>query len=90
MPKISTFASGVDECKLTGKEKGYQLFIICIVIYSSSFKEQIIAIDQSTQRWFKVHAITNSDGTKNREKISLNKVIDAHDKHNKWLRMFKK
>ena len=90
MPKISTFTSGVDKCKLTGKEKGYQLFIIYIVMTSSLFKEQIIAIDQSAQRRFKVHTITNSDGTKKRKKIFLNKVIDTHDKYNKWLRIFEK
>ena len=90
MPKISTFTSGVDKCKVTVKEKGYQIFIIYVVMHSSSFKEHIIEIYQSAQRRFKVHTISNSDGTNNRKNISLNKVIDTYDKHNKWLRIFEK
>ena len=38
MPNVSNFTSGVDKCKLTGKEKGYQLFVICIVMNSSCFR----------------------------------------------------
>ena len=90
MPKISTFTSGIDKCKLTGKEKGYQLFIIYIVMNSSMLKENIISMDYASQRRFKVHTITNSDGKKKRHKILLNKVIDTHDKYNKWLRIFEK
>ena len=90
MPKISTFTSGVDKCNLTVKEKGYQIFIIYVLMNSSSFKEHIIEIDQSVKRRFKVYTISNSDGTNNRKKISLNKVINTYDKHNKWLRIFEK
>ena len=90
MPKISTFISGIDKCKLTGKEKGYQLFIIYVVMNSSSFKDKIISIDQSSQKRYKVHTIESTDGKKKRKKILLNKVIDTNDKYNKWLRIFEK
>ena len=57
---------------------------------SSLFRGLIIETYQSAQRRFKVHGVKISDGVKNRKKNCLNKVIETHDKCNKWLKIFEK
>ena len=88
MPKVSTFSSGIDKCKLTGKEKGYQLFMIYLIMNSSSFKREVMSLDMSSQKRYKIISTTREDGSKTKTKFMFHKVLDTSQKYNKWLRIF--
>ena len=82
MPNMRMFINGTNKAKLTGKENGYQLFIVFLVMTMPSFKKGIIDIEnRSQQRWTK-------DPKDSSERIYFSKLINNSEKYNKWLKLF--
>ena len=88
MPNINLFGSGIDKSKLTGHEKGDQLFMIYMVMCSETFKREIVDIDSKSQKRYNVVTTTDTNGNKKRVKVFKHKVIDTTSKYNKWMKVF--
>ena len=82
MPKLGMFINGTNQAKLTGKENGYQLFIVYLVMTMPSFKTEIIKTEKdSPQKWTK-------DPEDSKKRIYSSKLINNFEKYNKWLKLF--
>ena len=91
MPNIGLFKKGIQKTKLTGREKGDQLFVLYLVFNSSMFKTEVVEIETKTRRRFKILKTNDSPSNRARKKrIEFEKILDSNEKFNKWLRLFEK
>ena len=85
---ISPFQIGIDKLKLTGKEKGSQLFMIYLALLLPQVKNKIVSLETSSPNKFKVKKHTNEDGRIVRTKMKLPKIMDSNSKYNRWVAVF--
>ena len=80
---MGMFINGTDKTKLTGKENGYQLFIVCLAMTMPSFKVGIIHIEDNAMARWTTHPKDSST------RIYNSKLLNNSEKYNKWLKLFK-
>ena len=88
MPSLDPFKVGIDKVKLTGTQKGSQLFIIYLALISPKVKEALVNIESSSVNKYTVLKQTKEDGTTSRKRIIYPKLIGTTAKYNKWIRIF--
>ena len=77
MPNISLFQLGLMREKLTGEERGNQLFMLYLAMLPTTVKSTIVAIDQES---------TSRKSIKNDKVYS--KIINSYAKFDDWLMVF--
>ena len=88
MPTISMFNNGIDKVKLTGRERGSQLFMIYITMIVTPHKNKFVELEQKSAQRYKIVTTTNPDNTKTKKRIIFNRLMDSNVKYNKWLSLF--
>ena len=88
MPTISTFKVGIDKTKLTGVEKGTQVFMIYLSLLPLEVKKKIVSLEAQSPSRYKVIKITDSNNKVTKTRKKYKKLIDDNNKFNQWLVVF--
>jgi len=88
MPSLDPFKVGIDKVKLTGTQKGSQLFMIYLAMISPKIKEKLVTIEISSGNKFTIRKETKEDGSISRKRIIYPKLIGTTAKYNRWIRIF--
>ena len=88
MPSIHVFKIGLEKIKLTGNERGSQLFMIWLSLLPLHNKEKLIATENKSiaRVTFKIMKTFNNMVTIVR--VVHDKVIHTSSKYNQWLSLF--
>ena len=90
IPNINPFVVGLEKLKLTGMEKGAQLFVLYISLMSQKVKENLVMLENDAPRRYTTSKQINSDGTTSIKKNYFSKILDTNQSYNAWLRMFER
>lgn len=85
MPSINAFKIGIDKLKLTGSEKGNQLFMIWISMLQLNTKSKLILLEDKSPKKFRYVTRTLPNGNVQKQRIHLKKILDTNQKYNKWI-----
>ena len=78
MPNISCFQKGLMKEKLTGMERGQQLFMLYLALLPSTVKQKIIILEQQSGNRY-------SRNKTKQTTITHSKILNSFHKYNKWL-----
>ena len=79
MPNIKCFQKGLMKEKLTGMERGQQLFMLYLALLPSRVKQEIIKLEQKSGNRY------SQDNRKDKTKTIHPKVLNSFPKYNQWL-----
>ena len=90
MPSIKLFKIGLEKIKLTGSEKGNQLFMIWISMLPLHKKSHFIKTEQTSFAKVSQQKIYKTNNEFVVDRVHHEKLMNTSSKYNKWLSLFEK
>ena len=91
MPNIFPFQNGLIKSKLTGLERGDQLFMLYLSMLPLNVRVNVVELDnKATNRSTKSHKSDNKDNMRSNTSSNIKhpKIIDTVKKFDHWLKLF--
>ena len=86
LPNIGLFRHGVDKVKLTGSEKGNQLFMLWLALIPKDHGQFLINTELKAPQKYKI--VTSDNKNVRTERIYVPKILDNWRKYRCWVNIF--
>ena len=83
-PNIRLFRNGIDKVKLTGSEKGTQLFMLWLALIPTDHRQYLINIELSAPQKYKIVTSENVPV----KRMYFPKILETSRKYNCWVNIF--